>query len=243
MPEMRARIIYFRIIAVLFPFLLLFLLEMSLRAFNYGEDLALFIPASHISADKEYLRINPRLAQRYFPKGHFIPRPTSDGFLQEKPKEGYRVFALGGSTTAGWPYPNNVMFTRLLQRRLARTFPDKRIEVVNLGMAAVNSYTQLDSIDEVLEQKPDAILIYAGHNEYYGALGAASTVSLGKSTSLVRLYLWLQRFKAFLLLRDTINRAMLLARRGDSRSERDAKFPTLMGQVIGEDYIPLGSDT
>jgi hypothetical protein len=85
-------------------------------------------------------------------------------------------------------------------------------------MAAINSFALLDFIDEVLEQKPDAILIYAGHNEYYGALGAASTVSLGKSTSLVRLYLWLQRFKVFLLLRDSINRATLLVRRDASSS-------------------------
>ena len=135
------------------------------------------------SADEKYLRINRHVAQRYFPKGHFIPRPTSDRFLKEKPRGSYRIFALGGSTLAGWPYPNNVMFTRLLQRRLADTFPDKQIELINLGIAAINSYTLLDFMDEVLEEQPDAILIYAGHNEFYGALGAASTVSLGKMPS------------------------------------------------------------
>ena len=29
-------------------------------------------------------------------------------------------------------------------------------------------------------QEPDAVLIYAGHNEYYGALGVGSTESLGR---------------------------------------------------------------
>ena len=236
-------ILYFRVLAVLLPFLIIFLLEVSLRAFNYGQNLALFIPTSPSSADEEYLRINRHVAQRYFPKGHFIPRPTSDRFLKEKPQGSYRIFALGGSTLAGWPYPNNVMFTRLLQRRLADTFPDKQIELINLGIAAINSYTLLDFMDEVLEQQPDAILIYAGHNEFYGALGAASTVSLGKMPSLIRLYLDLQGFKSFLLLRNAISGTTLWVKRSISSPEQNAKFPTLMGRVIGENQILYGSNT
>lgn len=179
------------------------------------------------------------MAQRYFPKGHFIPEPTSDGFLREKPAGNYRILVLGESTTAGWPYPNNVMFTRSLQRRLAETFPGQQIEVINLGIAAINSFMLLDFIDEVLERQPDAILIYAGHNEYYGAMGAASTVTLSASASLIRLYLRLQRLKTFLLLRD----AILLFQSDDSAAQRRAEFPALMGQVIGQDHIPLGSET
>jgi len=38
----------------------------------------------------------------------------------------------------------------------------------------------------LIAQRPDAILIYAGHNEYYGALGAGSTETLGRCR-LVRL--------------------------------------------------------
>jgi len=37
-------------------------------------------------------------------------------------------------------------------------------------MAAINSYALLDMVDEVIQQSPDAVLIYTGHNEYYGAL-------------------------------------------------------------------------
>lgn len=228
------------IAAVATTLLLVFgLLEASLRVFAYGEDLALFIPTAPGATQKPYLRINPRVAQRYFPKGHFIPEPTSDGFLRDKPAGSYRIFVLGESTTAGWPYPNNVMFTRSLQRRLTETFPGRQIEVINLGIAAINSFMLLDFIDEVLERQPDAILIYAGHNEYYGAMGAASTVTLNASASLIRLYLRLQRFKTFLLLRD----AILSFQGDDSAAQRRAEFPTLMGQVIGQDHIPLGSET
>lgn len=242
-PVRRSRILYFRIILVLFPLLVLFFLETALRVVAYGGNMALFVTTSPSFADKEYFVINPRVAARYFPGGYFMPEPTSDGFLRDKPADGYRIFVLGESTAAGWPYPNNVMFTRGLKRKLAQTFPGKQIEVVNLGIAAINSFTLLDFIDEVLEQRPDAILIYAGHNEFYGALGAASTVSLGQSNAWARLYLSLQHFKVFVLLRDTVNRAMPLIRRPASPSARDKNFPTLMGQVIGEEQIPLGSAT
>lgn len=242
MPEKRSRVLYFRIIVALLPLLVLLLLEASLRLADYGGNLALFVPTSRDFADQPYWVINPRVAERYFPKGYYVPEPTSDGFLQEKPARSYRVFVLGESTTAGWPYPNNVMFTRRLQRQLEAALPDKQIEVVNLGIAAINSYTLLDFIDEVLEQRPDALLIYAGHNEFYGAFGAASTVSLGQSTSLVRLYLWLQRSRLFLLLRDAVNRATTWVRPAHPQPGHGSRPPTLMGQVIGQEHIPLDSE-
>ncbi len=240
-PPRRRRVLYFRIVLALFPLLLLLLLEVSLRAFDYGGNPALFMPTSPRFADKEHLIINPRVAARYFPAGYFVPEPTTDGFLREKPANGLRVFVLGESTAAGWPYPNNVMFTRGLQRRLVDLFPNQHVEVVNLGIAAINSFALLDFVDEVLQQQPDAVLIYAGHNEFYGAFGAGSSVSFGHNPSLIRLYLTLQRFKVFVLLRDMVNGTTALVR-GAPASAPGAKFRTLMGQVIGQDHIPLGSD-
>ena len=74
------------------------------------------------------------------------------------------------------------------------SMPDKTVEVINLGISAVNSYTLFDQVDEIIEQKPDAILIYAGHNEFYGALGVGSNENLGGFPAFVRFYLKLQRF-------------------------------------------------
>ncbi len=68
-------------------------------------------------------------------------------------------------------------------------FQIKKIEIINTAMTAVNTYTILDFMDEVIAQKPDAILIYAGHNEFYGALGVASMESLGKYPFFVRTFL------------------------------------------------------
>src|SRR3569623_1447681 len=141
------------------------------------------------------MMVNPIVARRFFTKGAYTPQPPYEFFAKQKPANGYRLFVMGESTTAGWPYPNNVEFSRILNQRLADAFPDKYIEEVNIANSAVNSYTQLDFSDEVLTHQPDAILFYAAQNEFYGARGVASTESLGIFRPLVLLYLSLQKIK------------------------------------------------
>lgn len=192
-------------LVLLFPVAFFGMLESGLRYFDYGSNLDLFVPAPAGFADKDFLMTNPEIAERYFSSQAYRPRPPDEFFLKQKPKNGYRIFVLGESTTAGWPYPNNVMFSRMLNQRLAEAFPERDIEVVNTALAAVNSFTLNDFMDEILAQQPDAILIYAGHNEFYGALGAGSTESLGRVRWVVKAYLALLRFKTVQLLRDVVN--------------------------------------
>jgi tetratricopeptide (TPR) repeat protein len=147
---------------------------------------------------------------------------------------------MGGSTTAGFPYGNNVMFPRILQYRLADVFPDKHIEVINVGITAVNTYTLLDFMDEILQQKPDALLIYSGHNEFYGALGAASYESLGRFRPFVKFYLRLQKTKTFLLLRNV----MVGVRQWFAEAlstEQGEPTATLMERMVTDQSILLGS--
>ena len=59
----------------------------------------------------------------------------------------------------------------------------------------MNSFTLRDLFPGVLEQKPDLVLIYTGHNEYYGALGVGSMESLGSSREMVNFLLYLNKFK------------------------------------------------
>ena len=48
---------------------------------------------------------------------------------------------------------------------------------------------------EIVGMDPDAVLIYAGHNEYYGALGAGSAHFMGGNRNMVKLIIWLKRFR------------------------------------------------
>ncbi len=50
--------------------------------------------------------------------------------------------------------------------------------MINTAMSAVNSYVLKDVASEIAEQSPDAVLIYAGHNEYLGIFGVGSHFSV-----------------------------------------------------------------
>ncbi len=127
-------------------------------------------------------------------------------------------------------------FSRYIRKRLELVYPDTHVEVVNLGMTAVNSYTLLDLLKGVLNQKPDLILIYAGHNEYYGALGVGSVQSFGSSRALIRLMLYLDKFKTTQLVRNSINRVVSLFESGNNTSSG-----TLMSKMAKDKYILYNS--
>ena len=127
----------FTLITICLPFLFLLLLEGGLRLFQYGGDTSLFVTASGDYSD--YYICNRQVGKRFFLNQTSLPEPSNDVFKKKKPENGYRIFVLGGSTTAGYPYGNNLMFPRILHKRLADTYPEKEIEVVNTAMVAINS--------------------------------------------------------------------------------------------------------
>lgn len=230
---------FYRFILFLMPFIFFILTEIILRLFNYGGELRLFI-----SPGAEYAKFkmcNPYVGRRYFINQAQVPDPSHDLFLKEKPFNGYRIFVLGGSSAAGYPYNENLLFSRILQKRLADAFPEKYIEVVNTAMAAINSYTLLDFMDEILENQPDAILIYAGHNEFYGALGIASAESLGKFRWGIKLYLKLKKYKTFLLLRDAVNWLRNTLAKLFSHGSVTDPTATLMERLVAQQKIVYGS--
>ncbi|MBN1782493.1 hypothetical protein JW948_15260 [bacterium] len=229
----------FSVIAASLPVLIILFIELILQLFRYGGDLRLFLPMrGDMSA---YYQINSEVSRRYFFMQKTTPTPGRDLFLKKKPENGFRIFVLGGSTAAGFPYGNNLMFSRILGQRLDEAFPDKIIEVVNVSMSAVNSYTLLDFTDEVIRQHPDLVLIYAGHNEYYGAMGVGSMESLGRNPGWVRATLSLRKFRLFLLARNGI----ALLRKSVSKAVHGATevdpTATLMARIVSNKTIPYGS--
>lgn len=219
-------------IAVCIPVVLLLLLEIGLRIAGVGEDLSLFTQAN----DPGYLRVNPIVAKRYL--GNFgFTVPLNDQFLAKKPANSYRIFILGESTVVGFPYDANISFSRILQYRLQSVFPEKRIEMINTGLTAVSSYTLLDFIDEILQQKPDAILMYAGHYEFYGALGVASVENGGNVRWLKSAHLALIRFRLYQLVRNSLAWISQLIH---PVGLEEAKG-TLMQKIVGNNPVEYGS--
>jgi lysophospholipase L1-like esterase len=233
----RKKTALFSAIAILSPLLLLAVLEVGLRVGHYGGDTSLFDAPDKLHG--LYLVPGRRVGARYFPRAKSPPSPPFDAFLVRKPVHGLRIFVMGESAAAGFPYLANGAFSSVLADALQDVLPSDTVEVVNLGIAATNSYTISDLAPEVIAQRPDAILIYAGHNEYYGALGAGSTETLGAVPVLVRLYLRLQRFKTFLFFRNIVG-SLLAFVRGDSPSASPDPHPSRMETVVRDQRITLG---
>lgn len=196
----------FLAITLAFPLLFLLAFEGALRLFWRGGSVPAFVRAP-IRGD--YLVANPQLARRWFAYEEHPPAPISEPFARHKPDSAFRVFVLGESSTAGFPYPRNVTFSRLVRDVLRDGLPGDSVEVINLGIAATNSYAMADIAGDVVSQRPDAILIYAGHNEWYGALGVGSTESWAANPAIVRTALRLQRLRIGMALR-----RLILAMRG-----------------------------
>lgn len=228
-----ARTTIFRIISILLPFLLLGLLELSLRLFHYGYDTSLFIEAP---GNKDYLVFNPDASKRYFTDQLNATTGNREPFRKVKEAGTLRIFVLGESTTIGYPYFHNGSFHRWLQYRLMRSFPDKKPEIVNISLTAVNSYTVLGFAREAVNYSPDAILIYAGHNEYYGALGVGSTNRLGNSPRLVNLLLWLRQLRTVQLLTKVYSRMTRMFSSGASKAGM-----TRMQLMVADQQIVYGS--
>ena len=119
------------------------------------------------------MALSPEFGASFF--NGFRPGVAFDPIRRDRPAGGLRVIALGGSSTAGFPYSFYYGFPARLEDRLAAMQPGRPVEMANLGMTATNSYTLLALAEPVVNRQPDAVVIYAGHNEYYGAYGTGGT--------------------------------------------------------------------
>lgn len=230
---------WFYLILLLIPVIFFILLEVSLRIVNYGIDYTQFKVVSNYYPDKLFL--NPDLPYKYFFNLKQAPSVLPDGFDKIKKNNAFRVFVLGGSSAAGWPYVPNASFSRNLKRKLELFYPENTIEIINCGVSAINSYTLRDFVPGILEQEPDLVLIYAGHNEYYGALGSGSSVFLGNSRFIVNSFIWLHKFKTTLLIRDFVDWVYSLLY-SDAEIIEQKSDGTLMSRMIGESLITYNSD-
>jgi Tetratricopeptide repeat len=221
----------FYVVSLLIPVLFFILLEAALRVFNYGYDYTQWVnPAKGLYV------LNPDIAHKYFHDMQTVPYSIGDVFDEVKKPNGFRAFVLGESSGAGYPYSPIGSFSRYLQQRLSIVYPESKIEVVNCSMTAINSYTLRDLVPGILHEKPDVILIYAGHNEYYGALGVGSLESIGPSRALINVVIYLEQFKTFELLRNLIGSTA-----GLFAGSRPLPTGTLMSRMAQDQYIGLNS--
>lgn len=236
--------ISFYLILFTLPFIILLLIEIALRLANFGQSIPLFIDkaSNSASATAHFLQPNPKVINRYFADEKLAPNVSPDTvyFNKVKAENSYRIIIQGGSTAAGFPYGRWGSLQGMLEQRFKRLYPTKEIEIINTAMAAVNSYTLLDFVDEIIEQQPDLVLIYTGHNEYLGVMGVGSAFAAkgGRLATLMhlkfkalRLYQLLQwGYTQFFLPENALNK---------TNTQHDR---SLMSKVAKETEIVINSD-
>ncbi len=201
---------------------------MGLRAFNYNEDgQDLFI---EIPGHPELLVSNPTFLRRYFPS--FTPKVAPIPFLKEKESNTYRIFVLGGSSAEGFPYNFYNSFSGRMKQKLDLETQGVNFEVINLGITAVNSYVIWDLRKRISDFEPDAIVLYTGHNEYYGSFGVGSKqFQLGENRWIKRLIINLKDFYLYQWLESIM-----------SSSKQSQTDRTMMSLVVKDSQIEYGSD-
>jgi lysophospholipase L1-like esterase len=223
---------WFYLLLFVIPILFFILLEAGLRLFNYGNDTRVWVDVS-----KDMQILNPEIGYRYFFTTKNLPFSVESFLYKEKKESSFRVFVVGASSAAGYPYLSSASLSKFVRKKLEILYPEKVVEVANFSMSAINSYTIRDLMPELLKKQPDLILIYLGHNEYYGALGVGSLESLGSSRFIVNTTLWLNKFKTIELLRSIVKSLS-----GIFSSDNEVTGGTLMAQMAQDKLIKYDSE-
>ena len=86
---------------------------------------------------------------------------------KEKPANTYRIFAVGGSTTHGLALvTDNETWSYYLQKKFDKKDFGFDIEVINAGMSAATSKTEVQLVkDKLIDFSPDLIVVFDGIND------------------------------------------------------------------------------
>ena len=152
-------------LVVLAPAVALGAAEGILRLAGYGYPTGFFIGPDASGA----LTPNLRFGWRFFPRS-LARLPSPAAMPAAKPAGTCRIFILGSSAAMGWP-DQSFSFGRILEVMLRERYPGVRFEVINTGMAAINSNVIAEIARDCAARRPDLFIIYMGNNEVVGPYG------------------------------------------------------------------------
>jgi tetratricopeptide (TPR) repeat protein len=165
----------FRVMAaVIVPLLALGGLEAGLRLAGYGYDTGFFKKIR--VGQKTYLVSNENFDLRFFPP-QLARYPVPIMMEAKKPAGTCRIFIFGESAALGDPAPAYGA-SRYLDVLLRERFPGTKFEVINLGMAAIDSHVIVPIARECAHDQGDFWIIYMGNNEMVGPFGAVTVFGI-----------------------------------------------------------------
>jgi len=218
-------------ITVALPLLLLGSAEIVLRLFGWGGYPAWIREIGPLPSGGMLCRVEPAAASPYFfanPE-HRGGSTMQTNFVMPKPPDTVRIFLVGESAAQGYPQPRNLAMSAFLQAMLSDVWPDKTVEVINLGTTAVASLPLVYQVRDALKFAPDLFVFYVGNNEFFGAYGTASINAAGV---LPPWGLRLMRAARGLALMQVVDRWVYRGADADR---------TLMETMIGQTVIPADS--
>ena len=124
-------------------------------------------------------QLNPLYPRRFFAgsMGGFDlggVRLAPRRFVDPPPDSALRVVVVGASTVQGYPHPARLAAPAFLETLLAGAL-DRPVQVLNLGITSLASFAVARVAEDALGSlEPDLVVVYTGHNEFYGVYGAAS---------------------------------------------------------------------
>lgn len=214
-----------RLMALVLPFLILAAAEFSLRLCGFGGYAPMFRKLGPVPGGNLVIAAQGG-AESWF-SGYTERAGTSEqyAFVDPKPTNTVRVLLVGESAIQGYPEPRHLAASAFLQLMLQDAWPERRVEVINLGTTAIASFPVLGILTEALNYQPDLVVIYTGHNEFFGTYGVASVGRAGSRPWMLRANRWLHS----LALVQGLHSLRPRATSGDNR--------TLMEEMMGQNYI------
>ena len=158
------------LLAILSPIVFLGVLELLLQLLGTGHKTDFTIIKEFDG--KDYYITNPDFTKPWFP-GQNPRLPYPFGIPVEKSSDSLRVLVMGASAAQGDPKPE-FGFSRMLDRMLTGQFEDRKVEVYNLGITAINSHVVKEIARDAQKFKADYWIVYLGNNEVIGPHGPAN---------------------------------------------------------------------
>ncbi|MCD4784020.1 MAG: SGNH/GDSL hydrolase family protein [Candidatus Eremiobacteraeota bacterium] len=201
------------LMVVLFYFLSL---EAALQVYVYYNPYQKFIPDPTAG-----WKINPNI-QRYYQNPEGVdPKDLCemDGLLdweytRFKEPDAYRILVYGDSQTMATPWVGdiNLTFPKLLQEKLRKAFPGKKIEVINMGVSGYSSVQGLLFFKNIgLLYNPDCVIVGLGFHDA-GQSSAPDKDITSDNPWVKKLRTLLYRSQIYLLIRKKILRRRVVFR-------------------------------
>lgn len=217
------------IICILFFFVSL---EVVLQIYVHFNPYQVFIPDP-----QSHWKINPAIQRKYSSPNQGKPgnERQNDGmvdfeFTRFKEKDAYRILCYGDSQTMGAPWVGGMQnsFPKMLQKKLLKAYPKKKIQVINMGVSGYSSYQGLLFFRNIgLLYNPDCVIIGLGFHDAGASFAPDKEITSDKPW-VKSLRSVLYKSQIYLMIRKKILEKRSLDRKEDNRP--------VFNRVSKEDY-------